>query len=321
MFYFIFGGSGFIGTHLVSALKMKDSEAGIYNLDIVKNNHNGQSIFIPCDVTGEIDIDVPVSPDDVIFNLAAKVRFPGHQDREYFETNVRGAENVCAFAERYGIRKIIFTSSMSVYGASEEVKREETLPVPTTPYGISKLVAEGIHLVWQAQKNNRQLFVIRPAVVFGKGENGNFTRLYWSIRGWKFFYAGRKDTIKACIYVKDLVDFMLYQLENSNQGVDSFNCAYSPAFTIEQIVKTMKEVTGLKRFTVRVNGILLLWIAGIIKFFGGTKLGIHPGRVRKLMVSTNISGEKMKSSGYVFRYTFEEAIKDWYKENDCQFLR
>lgn len=47
-----------------------------------------------------------------------------------------------AFAERYGIRKILFTSSIAPYGAAEELKTEETIPMPNTPYGISKLVAE-----------------------------------------------------------------------------------------------------------------------------------------------------------------------------------
>ena len=50
-------------------------------------------------------------------------------------------------------------------------------------------------------------------MVFGKGENGNFTRLYWAIRGHKFAYPGRKDTIKACIYVKELVRFLLWKTE------------------------------------------------------------------------------------------------------------
>ncbi len=45
--------------------------------------------------------------------------------------------------------------------------------------------------------NHRQLTIVRPGVVFGKGENGNFTRLYWAIRGHKFAYPGRKDTIKG----------------------------------------------------------------------------------------------------------------------------
>ena len=42
---------------------------------------------------------------------------------------------------------------------------------------------------------------------------GNFTRLFWAIRGHKFAYPGRKDTIKACIYVKELVRFLLWKTE------------------------------------------------------------------------------------------------------------
>lgn len=80
---------------------------------------------------------------------------------------------------------------------------------------------EKIHTIWQAKKRtNDNLLLFCPGVVFGKGENGNFTRLYWGIRGGKFFYPGRKDTIKACIYVKELVCFMLYRLENHNEGVE-----------------------------------------------------------------------------------------------------
>lgn len=100
----------------------------------------------------------------------------------------------------------MFTSSIASYGAAEELKKETTLPTPNTAYGISKLVAEKIHEKWQnGDATHRQLTIVRPGVVFGKGENGNFTRLYWAIRGHKFAYPGRKYTIKACIYVKELV--------------------------------------------------------------------------------------------------------------------
>jgi nucleoside-diphosphate-sugar epimerase len=321
MNYLLFGGSGFIGTHTVDAIRANNPGAGIYNLDIEENTHGGKSIFIPCNVEKEIVWDMPLSPDDIIFNLAAKLRTPGHPDHEYFETNIRGAENVCAFAEKHGIRKIIFTSTMSVYGASEELKEETALPMPYIPYGISKLVAEQIHQLWQAKNTDRRLLVVRPAVVFGKGENGNFTRLYWGIRKRSFFYAGRKDTVKACIYVKELVHFMLYRSEHSAGSSELFNCAYNPALTVEQIVETMKKVTGLKRHILQINGSILLFAAALIQRLGGTKLGIHPARVRKLMVSTHISGRKMAASGYPFRYTFEEAIRDWYNDNQNRYLQ
>ena len=114
---------------------------------------------------------MPFTPteDDVIFNFAAVHRTPGHEDHEYFETNIRGAENVEAFAEKWNIKKIVFTSSIAPYGAAEELKKEPTLPTPNTAYGISKLVAEKIHEKWQNDDaTHHQLTIVRPGVVFGK---------------------------------------------------------------------------------------------------------------------------------------------------------
>ena len=153
MNYIIFGGSGFIGTHLIHLLKnecVRDNDK-IYDLDIVMPGEEGvvpgvveknEGVeYLRLDVRKPFDFDFIPTNDDVIFNLAAVHRTPGHPDEAYFETNIRGAENVCAFAEKYNIRKILFTSSIAPYGAGEEKKDENSLPMPNTPYGISKLVA------------------------------------------------------------------------------------------------------------------------------------------------------------------------------------
>ncbi|MCL2160314.1 MAG: NAD(P)-dependent oxidoreductase [Betaproteobacteria bacterium] len=321
MNYFIFGGSGFIGSHLVSCIRMQDTTATIYNLDIVESNHNNRSIFSHCDVRNPIEIELPVSSDDIIFNLAAIHRTSGYRDYEYFETNVCGAKNVCAFAEKRKISAIAFTSTVASYGASEELKEETTLPTPNTPYGISKLLAEKNHKIWQAHDNARKLLIVRPGVAFGKGENGNFTRLYWGIRRRNFFYVGRKDTIKPCFYVKELVHFILMMIRNQKAGTELFNCTYYPAYSIEQIVETIKKTTGLKRKTIKINASLLIIIASIIGALGGKKIGIHPENIKKLMISSNVSGKKLISSGYRFKYTFEEALLDWYNDNDKQCLK
>ncbi len=333
MNYLIFGGCGFIGTHLIHLLKTSyiKRDDKIYVLDIIlpgEKDTNSKTIekidginYIRYDIRHPINIDFIISKDDIIFNFAAVHRTPGHPDHAYFETNILGAENVTAFAEKYNIKKIVFTSSIAPYGAAEQLKEETTIPTPNTPYGISKLIAEKIHMIWQAKnQKERQLTILRPGVVFGKGENGNFTRLYWGIRGRKFMYPGRKDTIKACIYVKELVHFMMYRLEHHKEGVELYNCTFEPAYSIEQIVDTMKKVTKLKRSIPLIPAWLLMPVATIIGFLGAP-MGICPARVRKLMISTNICGKKLANSGYKFHYTLEEAIIDWYKDNNYQCLQ
>lgn len=333
MNFIITGGTGFIGTHLTNLLIENFPKVKIYNLDIVKpgtpnpvvKNYkkalkDGQklsSVWVNCDIRNSID-NLPFEPteDDIIFNFAAVHRTPGHEDHEYFETNILGAENVTAFAEKYGIKKIVFTSSIAPYGAAEELKTENTLPTPNTAYGVSKFVAEKIHEKWQnGDVKNRKLTILRPGVVFGKGENGNFTRLYWALRKHRFAYPGRRDTIKACIYVKELVNFMLYCVENQISGEEVYNCCYEPAYTIEHIVESMKKVTGLSTFVPDIPNWLIMPLAAILGVLG-SPMGICPARVKKLQISTNICGKKLKECSYEFKWTFEDALNDWYKDND-----
>lgn len=61
---------------------------------------------------------------------------------------------------------------------------------------------------------------------------------------------------------------MLYRLENHNEGVELYNCTYEPAFTIEQIVETMKKATGVQRTVVEVPGSLLMTVARIVGSLG-----------------------------------------------------
>lgn len=363
MNYIIFGGSGFIGTHLIKLLKQEAVKDGdkIYDLDIVLPGEEGVVPgivektdgvnYIRCDVRHHITEQVrqkekkaaayaakgrkyrdiitedgkPLhfvpTPDDIIFNFAAIHRTPGHPDHAYFDTNIHGAERVTEFAREENIKKILFTSSIAPYAASEEKKTEKTLPTPNTPYGISKLTAEKIHLVWQAEDKDRELTIVRPGVVYGKGEHGNFTRLYKGIRGHYFMYTGRKDTIKACIYVKELVRFMKWRMvDHDFKGADIFNMTFEPAYTIEQICNAMMKATGMKRFIPLLPGKLLMAASVMLIPFGGKKLGLHPARVKKLMVSTNISGKKLAESGYHFHYTLEESLHDWYEDCDEQGL-
>ena len=270
MKYIIFGGSGFIGTHLIHLIKETNPQSTIYCFDIVMPGEEGVVpgivekndgvIYKRVDVREKIDIKLDITGEDIVFNLAAVHRTPGHKPIEYFETNIRGAENVTEWAMQNNVKRMLFTSSIAPYGASEDQKNETTLPTPNTPYGISKLVAEKIHQCW-ADKNGTQLIIARPGIVYGKGEHGNMTRLYSGIKNHYFFYT-RKDTIKACIYVKELVNFFIWALENRMNGI--WNCTFEPAYNIEQICESMKKATGINTFIPSINGKILTAIASVV---------------------------------------------------------
>jgi len=323
MNHLIFGGSGFIGTHLKRYIEnLHLNTTRVYSYDIRKKVSEG---FIETDVRKEINIELPNISNAIIYNLAAIHTTPGHPDHEYFEANIFGAENIARFARKNGIQTIVFTSSIAPYGASEVLKSEDTLPMPSTPYGISKLTAEYILKIWQLEDTeNRKLIIVRPGVVFGKQEGGNFTRLYTSLKKGFFFYPGRKDTVKACVYVKDLVRILYDAAQNELPGVVTYNITYEPAPTIEKICETMSDATGVKAPKILVPGWTLKTAAGTAYFAArllGKKInGIHPERVDKLMISTNISGEKLNKSKYRLQFSLKEALVDWYKDCNNQGL-
>jgi len=330
MNYLIFGGEGFIGRCLASYLEENVIRSGdsVYSLDIKPRVEQGApGKFISCDVRVPIRLsDLTDLSESIIFNLAAVHTTPGHPDKEYFETNILGANNICAFAEQNDISRIVFTSSIAPYGASEESKTEDSLPMPNTPYGISKLVAEYIFKTWQAKNiKSRKLSIVRPGVVFGKDEGGNFTRLYNAQKIGTFFYPGRKDTLKASVYVKDVVR-ILYQTITSGlpDNFCLYNLTYYPAPTIEKICNTISEVTEVSKPKLIIPGWTLKTIAAVIYNIGavfGMKFdGIHPQRVKKLMISTNISGEKLSRSEFKLQYDLKSAIEDWKKESGGKIL-
>lgn len=120
--------------------------------------------------------------------------------------------------------------------------------------------------------------------------------------------------------VKELVRFMLYRLEHHEHGVELYNCCFEPAYTIQYIVEAMKKVTGLTQFVPDIPNWVIMPMARAAMFLG-SQMGICPARVKKLQISTNICGEKLKNCGYQFKWSFEEALADWFEDNDRKYLK
>jgi len=331
----IFGGSGFIGSHMARSLLDHGYCTQIVLADIVEPDlkrfgyfltdyiENGKVVYISCDVRDLSSFDVlPASGVQLVINLAAIHREPGHEPHEYFETNIPGAENVCAWAEQVGCNRILFTSSIAPYGPCETPKSEASIPCPETAYGSSKLAAEKIHLAWQrTDLANRRLVIVRPGVVFGPGEGGNVTRLVGAVLGRYFFYMGNRQTIKAGIYVKELCLSLLWMLDQvedtKSDGWILYNASMRPAPSVEGYVTTICKVAGVKRSVLSVPYSLLYGVAWVLEIIArplGIKHPFSPVRIRKLVRSNNIQADVLRDLGYEYQYTLETALADWKKD-------
>ncbi len=310
--FVIFGGAGFIGSHLVKELRIYGAKE-IIVADICDPGgpKYPEVIYRHCDVRKPIPTDL-VSGPAIVVNLAAIHRTPGHEDDEYFDTNVNGAKHIVDFCENTGSSTIWFTSSIAVYGPSEEPKSEESPLSPESAYGKSKLEAESIQRRWVEKDDERKLLIVRPAVIFGARENGNFTKLAKAMKRGVFVYPGRKDTIKGCGYVEDLVGSFFFMNEQPEPSI-LYNYCYPKQYTIQDICETFAKVAhyrcplGTIPLTPMVNAARVFQFMNAI----GLKNGIHPARIYKLVRSTNITPGELIKRRYPYRTDLEGGLRRW----------
>lgn len=325
----IFGGSGFIGVTLAQSLLTQGELDKIYLFDIEQvsaKSFNYRTALVVNDpriveVKGDVRQAITWQPEEtvtLVANFAAIHREPGHEDFEYYETNLLGAENVCAWTEQVSCNDLIFTSSISPYGPSEKQKDESTIPVPATAYGGSKLAAEKIHQIWlAANPAERHLVIVRPGVVFGPGEGGNVSRLIKAVIKRYFFYMGNQSTRKAGTYVKELCSALLWVLarqKEQNKNITLFNMSMNPGPSIKEYVDTICAVAGIERKILAVPYPIMLTASYGIEIIAkplGIKHPFSPVRIKKLVRSNNILPTYLVENGYPYQYTLASALEDW----------
>jgi len=305
---FLFGGAGFIGRHLAQALVARGHRPVVL-CDVAQPRWpvTNDVRFRHCDVRRPIEL-AEADASALVFNLAAVHRTPGHEDHEYHETNELGARHVTDFCDRHDVADLWFTSSIAVYGATEDAVTETSPLQPSSAYGRSKAAAEDIHEEWARARPGRRLVTVRPGTVFGPGEGGNFTRLAWALKRRRFVYPGRRDTIKSCGYVGDLVESLFFMQRDAAPTV-TYNFSYAPPPTIEEVCAAFAEVGRLPRPLGTVPLPLMLAASRILHKAGVESF--RPERVHKLNRSTNIQPRVLVESGFPFPTTLRTGLAAW----------
>jgi len=280
----IIGGNGFVG----SSLKQKfiDSKSQFFVLDKALNGDEF------CDVQFYNTINCNKEVHTVI-NLAAEHKDNVRPISLYHSVNVIGAENVCNFCRSKGIQRIVFTSSVAIYGFAAANTDETGKPNYFNDYGQTKYQAEQVYKKWQLEDpENRTLIIVRPTVIFGKGNRGNVYNLLKQIASRRFAMFGNGKNIKSMAYVENVTAFLEYSL-TFKPGLHIFNYIDKPDFDMNALVSiTRKTLFGKYNTGIRLPaflGILIGYIADFISKLTNKNLPISSIRVKKFMETTQFS--------------------------------
>lgn len=307
----VIGGSGFIGTHLIDILCKHHN---VTNVDKNLNtNHEKCVTNIKADVR-DFDALKKAIPDntDYVVLLAAEHRDDVSPTSLYYDVNVDGTENVLKVMYEKNIQKIIFTSSVAVYGLNKENPDEFSSTDPFNHYGKSKLAAEVVlHNWYNKQTNTSSLIIVRPTVTFGVGNKGNVYQLLQQIASGKFIMIGGGKNKKSMAYVENVAGFISHCIEKNLAGYQLFNYIDKPDLSTKELVSISERALNKK--------IIPLQIPYFIGFFGGKlldiiamitkrKFSISAVRVQKFCATTQFTSVNIQQTNYQPKKTLTEGL-------------
>ncbi|MDA9033418.1 NAD-dependent epimerase/dehydratase family protein [Gammaproteobacteria bacterium] len=302
----IVGGSGFVGNVLSRTFHKNKASYNIYdlNLDIEYDD------VTFADVTNIDTLDC-IKNSSVIINLAAEHRDDVTPITKYDDVNVEGARNICIVARKYNVNKIIFTSSVAIYGFAPNETNESGEPNYFNDYGRTKYLAEQVYKEWQVEDpENRTLVIVRPTVIFGEGNRGNVYNLLKQIASHRFVMFGNGKNRKSMAYVENVAAFLEYSL-SFKPGLHIYNYIDKPDFDMNTLVSESRKILfGKNNVGLRMPfflGMLIGYLADFIAKVSGKILPVSSIRVKKFMGTTQFRSSASET-GFVPPVSLEEGL-------------
>jgi len=304
----IIGGSGFIGTRL--SLRLSKAEKVFQIIDKVSSGFFPEKV-LRADVRKPFSLTFSTHPVALI-NLAAEHRDDVQPLTLYDEVNINGASNVCDLARAKSVNKIIFTSSVAVYGFAPLGTNESGAITPFNDYGRTKWQAEHVYQQWQAEDpQNRTLVIVRPTVVFGERNRGNVFNLLKQIASGKFVMVGNGLNRKSMAYVENVAAFLEYSLD-FKPGVHIYNYIDKPDFSMNTFVAHVNKLLG-RSADIKLRlpfsfGLVIGTSFDLLAKITGKKFPISAIRVKKFCANS-VYESAIDSTGFIPPVPLMEAIE------------
>lgn len=302
------GASGFVGTTLIN---LCNGDYRIGNLD-KRQSPFFDKITTIGDVRNTDNILAALKDKDTVVLLAAEHRDDVSPISLYYDVNVQGTKNVLSAMDKSGVKNIIFTSSVAVYGLNKENPNEAHPADPFNHYGKSKWQAEEILREWYYQNpEEKSLTIVRPTVIFGERNRGNVYNLLKQIASGRFLMVGSGTNYKSMAYVRNIAAFIKYLLQNTKAGYQVFNYTDKPDMNMNELVAQVEKSLNKNIPSIHFPywlGMLGGYSFDVIGKITGKKISVSSVRVKKFCSTTQFDATAAHSSGFKAPYTLSEGL-------------
>jgi len=301
----VIGGSGFVGSFLLKRIE---------NITVRNFDKNPSPFFDNITINGDVrnlgEIKIPKGTKSLVL-LAAEHRDDVSPTSLYYDVNVQGTKNVLQAMDAAGVKNLIFTSSVAIYGLNKENPDENHDQDPFNHYGKSKWEAELVIKEWyKNDSTNKSVTILRPTVIFGERNRGNVYNLLKQISSGKFIMIGKGKNKKSMAYVGNIVAFINDRLEKKELGHHVFNYADKPDFSMVELTQTIVEKMKIKLPSIKIPYLLGMMVGygfDFISVLSGKKFSISSVRVQKFCATTQFDASKVHSS-FKAPYTLKEGL-------------
>ncbi len=259
---FVTGAAGFIGSHLCERFVTQgihvvglDNFDSFYDPEVKRQNLSGL-MHTPLFDLAEADIRdehvlhrIMADPIDVVVHLAAKagVRPSIEDPLGYQDVNIRGTMEVLESARRFGVRKVIFASSSSVYGNNPKVPFSETDNVdnPISPYAATKKAGELLCYTY-SHLYDMSITCLRFFTVYGPRQRPDlaihkFARLIE--QGQPIPVFGDGSMRRDFTYIDDILDGVVAAMERC-EGYEIYNLGESRPVRVDELIAKLEQALG-----------------------------------------------------------------------------
>ena len=321
------GGNGFVGRHVVSALRERRDTVRVLALpaeDARWLQARGIAVY-PGDVRKPETLAAPMRGVDAVLHLAAMMDV-WRPIGDYRRVNVAGTENVCRAALAEGVRRFVHMSSSSVYGMALGCPADESFPLSPfpDPYPVTKAAGD-VTVQRMIAEENLPAVIVRPDQIFGPGDHLHFGRMAGRLRAGRSVIVGPGDNALPFVYVTDAVRGLLLALDHENAAGQAFNITNDSPLTQRQLLEAIAREIGASPPRVHVP-YRALYAAG---YLAERAASLAPARRRPPLTRLGVAffgtdnryaiGKARRELGYRPRVSLREGVRlaaIWYRQDD-----